>query len=451
MLEVCRSAGAGSGTGPEEATVTQDGRRGARGWSTGFWLIAIALGLSVVLAPGLAAPAWHAHPSAPTGADLTVASHPHDPFTYVSGNPQTYGNFGDSVSVGGTVVAVGALGEIVSGDAYAGHVYLFSSKTGVLLRTLTSPNAQAYGDFGASVATDGKTVVVGAPDETVSGLVDAGRAYVFSVSGTLLTTLVSPAAQTFGGFGDKVALSGSTVVVGAPYETVAGQPGAGHVYVFATSGTLLVTLASPGALYYGGQRASDFGLALAITGPTLVVGAPGENTSAGPRAGHAYLFKAKTGALLAVLSSPNAAAYGYFGISVGISGKTVVVGAYNETVSGQGTAGRAYAFQAPTGALLATFVSPNIQATGYFGASIAISKSTVLVGAYGEIVAGFAYAGHAYTFSVSGASLATLTSPSPQLQGFFGDTVAMSGSTIVVGASGETAAGFSFAGHAYQS
>ena len=61
----------------------------------------------------------------------------------------------------------------------AGHAYIFNAKTGALISTLTSPNAQTYGFFGWSVAISGKTVVVGAPYETGSGIPEAGNAYIF--------------------------------------------------------------------------------------------------------------------------------------------------------------------------------------------------------------------------------------------------------------------------------
>lgn len=45
--------------------------------------------------------------------------------------------------------------------------------------TLTSPNAQTDGSFGWSVAVSGTTVVVGAIGETASGYDSAGHSYVF--------------------------------------------------------------------------------------------------------------------------------------------------------------------------------------------------------------------------------------------------------------------------------
>jgi hypothetical protein len=64
-----------------------------------------------------------------------------------------------------------------------------------------------------------------------------------------------------------------------------------------------------------------------------------------------------------------------------------------------------------------TFTSPNPEPNGEFGWSVAISGNIVVVGAPGETVAGFAKAGRAYIFSSEGSLIATLTSPNPQTNG----------------------------------
>src|SRR2546428_12608279 len=84
--------------------------------------------------------------------------------------------------------------------------------------TFNSPNAQPDGYFGFSVAVSGTSMVVGAPQEYANGLFHAGHVYVFSTAGSLLATLTSPNAQTQGFFGYSVAVSGMRGVVGAPYE-----------------------------------------------------------------------------------------------------------------------------------------------------------------------------------------------------------------------------------------
>ena len=94
-------------------------------------------------------------------------------------------------------------------------------------------------------------------------------------------------------------------------------------------------------------------------------------------------------------------------------------------------------------------MSPKAQMVGRFGQSVAINGNAVVVGAFSENSSGVVSAGNAYVFNAqSGALVTTLTSPSPQDYGSFG-TVAISGNTVVIGAEGENSSGYPSAGKAY--
>jgi hypothetical protein len=270
---------------------------------------------------------------------------------------------------------------------------------------LSSPRAQFNGEFGYSVATDGSVVVVGAPEENLSGCEYAGSAYVFNAqTGALVTTLNSPNPQPYGEFGYFVTISGNDLVVG----------GDGNAYVFsATTGALLATHASPNS------QDSEPGYSFATSGSVVVIGAPLQNVSGDGFAGNANISKAASGALVATLTSPNLQYFGEFGYSVAASGNLIVVAAPGETVGGNSSAGHSYVFNAETGALVTTLTSPIPQYNGNFGLSVAISGNIAVVGAPGETADGDAYAGHAYIFSVasttleSSSSTAVITRSSP--------------------------------------
>ena len=83
---------------------------------------------------------------------------------------------------------------------------------------------------------------------------------------------------------------------------------------------------------------------MAILGTTILVGAVYETALGHEEAGHAYTFSAVTGDLLSTLTSPHAQSYGEFGCSVAISDVALVVGAYDETTLGHFEAGHAYVF-----------------------------------------------------------------------------------------------------------
>jgi FG-GAP repeat len=371
--------------------------------------------------------------------------------TLTSPVAQEGGAFGSSTATDGKVTVVGAPDETADGQPDAGNVYVFNASTGALIESFSSPNAQPFGDFGTSVSVSGQVVVVGAYGETADGDGAAGHAYTFNtMTGALISTLTSPNAQSDGYFGWSVAVSGKTVVVGAPFETAGGFDGAGNAYTFdAATGALVRSLSSPDS-----QSDGYFGYAVAASGKTLVVGAYGEAANGFNNAGHAYTFDAKTGAMISTLSSPNRQTDGDFGVSVAASGSVVAVGARGESADGFACAGHAYMFSV-SGVLTNTLTSPNAQGCedfgkGDFGWSVAASKEFVVVGAPDETADGFEAAGHAYTFSAAtGGLVSTLTSPNAQEDGSFGGSAAASGKTVAVGAPSEAAGGDSGAGHDY--
>ncbi len=81
------------------------------------------------------------------------------------------------------------------------------------------------------MAITGKSIVVGAPEETVLGDLEAGRAYTFNASGGLVSTLISTNSQAYGLFGLSVAIGGTTIAVGAPLESAYGIGTAGITYL----------------------------------------------------------------------------------------------------------------------------------------------------------------------------------------------------------------------------
>jgi len=362
--------------------------------------------------------------------------------------PMTTGErwFGGSIAFDGPFVVVGAPLETVAGYADAGEAYVFDATTGGLITALSNPGPQTDGQFGASVGVSGYTVVVGTKYYSVSGVTYAGRAYIFNATaGNLLLTLDSPKPETDGHFGWSVAINGTDVLVGAPFEKSKGVSSAGNAYVFdAGTGSLISTLKSPSPITFG-----EFGYSVAISGSLAVVGAPGESVSGLAGAGDAHVYKASTGALLSSPTSATPQTGGAFGYSVGISGTTAVVGAPDETGAGYTLGGNAYLFKAKTAVLIASLASPNAIASEAFGFSVAISGSTVVVGAPGETASGFLGAGNASVWTSAGALVSAISSPNAQTNGDFGYAVATNGTAEAVGAPLETASGYVEAGNAY--
>lgn len=362
--------------------------------------------------------------------------------TLKSPNVQSGGSFGKSVATNGGLVVVGAPNDTYEGFPGVGNVYVFNATTGSLAYTLNAPESYRYQRFGYSVAI-GSVIVVGTPYVNYGN----GAAYVFnSTTGALISTLTSPDPQEYGEFGLSVATSGNIAVVGAPFESSNGLTYAGNAYVFnAETGALITSLTSPNA-----QASGLFGQSVATNGKVAVVGAPYENSEDLRLAGNVYIFNAVSGNLNGNLSSPHAWENGLFGYSVAISGSSVVVGAPFEESEDHEFGGNVYIFNSNSDVYLAGLTSPNPARFGYFGWSVAISGNVVAVGAYRESSNGHIHSGNAYTYNVrTGELIRTLTSHTEREFGHFGWSVAISGKVVVVGAPHEKIPGHEHAGLAY--
>jgi hypothetical protein len=367
----------------------------------------------------------------------------------------------------------------LAGMLLAGSLIIASAQAQVL-RTLESPNPEAYGYFGTvagagDVNNDGcQDVVVGAMAES-GGALDAGRAYVFrGNTGDLLFALQSPNAEANGSFGSTVSGAGDVnndgyddVIVGARWEDVDATANAGRAYIFnGQTGGVLHTLASPNVEGSGqfGNWVSGAGDVNSDGCDDVIVGAYYESGGAG----RAYVFNGQTGGILYALESPNPEAAGCFGIGVSSAGDVnsdgyddMIVGAWNED-GGAIDAGRAYIFSGDGGGLLHTLESPSPEGAGSFGHSVSGAGDVnndgyddVIVGA-GNEDGGAAGAGKAHIFNgQTGGLVRTLQSPNSELSGGFGEWVSGAGDVnndgnddVIVGAHNEDG-GAANAGRAY--
>ena len=207
-----------------------------------------------------------------------------------SRTPGAFSQFGQVVAASADYVVVSAPLED-TGPQDAGAVYVYRTRDGSRLRTIAHPQPQALSHLGPSLALDGDLLVVGAPDQDVDAIQNAGAAYVFDLrSGAFLSILTKPGTQAGDDFGASVALSGSRVVVGAPGDDT-GAINTGAAFVFAArTGSLIQSVLNPT------PTASEPGSSAAVEGDTLVVGArllwcrpsvPERSISTTWRAGHA--------------------------------------------------------------------------------------------------------------------------------------------------------------------
>ena len=121
------------------------------------------------------------------------------------------------------------------------------------------------GTFGTTLAMSGTTAVIGDFEHTLDGNADQGEVYIFTLSGgswSQTTTLSASDGEANDEFGFSVAISRTTVIVGAPFHEVSGNVQEGAAYIFTLSGGSWTQSAelTPGGAY------SRVGYSVAISG-----------------------------------------------------------------------------------------------------------------------------------------------------------------------------------------
>ena len=304
--------------------------------------------------------------------------------------------------------AVGIAGDETDNSAlYSGAVYVFrrdSSEQWHQEAYIKASDSVAGIAFGGAVALDGDTLAVSAR-HTLEGSVYVFRRDESGVWSQQATVTPSDSA-TDDGFGNTLALEGDTLIVGSPFHGgVPRQRGA--VYVFERSGG-----AWSEKVRLQGSNTDDydtFGNSVALSGTTLAVGAPGESSSAvgvdgnqsdnsKSQSGAAYVFEKGAGgwAQVAYIKASNTDSKDLFGSTMALSGDWLAVTAWNEASVATGVDGVQTDNSRPGSGAAYLFVrdadgkwsqelylkAMNADANDRFGvSSAALSRAMLIVGA----------------------------------------------------------------------
>ena len=345
--------------------------------------------------------------------------------------------FGSAVAISGDTALIGSWGDDIGENVDQGSAVVFvrSGETWTKQRKLTADGGSGDDKFGLSVALSGDTAVIGVIGEDF-GYADQGAVYVFSRVGTEWSQqprLFAPDGEADDKFGAPVAISGDTVVVGASFDDVGGNANQGSAHVFDICQALAEQDQLTGNI---GAESEYFGVKVAISGDTAVVGAKFDTVDGNEKQGSAYVF-VRTGARWTrqqMLTGSNSAADDWFGSSVGISGDTVIVGATDEEVGANTDQGSAYIFvrNGTTWTQQQRLTSSDGGMYDHFGQSVAISGDTAIVGVESHDTDGNTSQGAAYVFVRSGATWTERQKlvASDGVEGDrFGHSVAISGDT----------------------
>lgn len=340
-------------------------------------------------------------------------------------------DFGNAIARSGDTLVIGAPYEdTTAANSGAAYVFTRTGSTWTEQAHLKASNAGTNDEFGRAVAIDGNTLAVGASreDSNATGVggnqadnggADSGAVYVFTRTGTTWSQQAYIKASNTGAddsFGNWVAIVGTTLAVGAPFEDsnatgINGNQGSnsasdsGAAYVFTRAGNTWSQQAYVKASNTGGI--DNFGFNLAVSGDTLVVGSEHEdsaatgiggdqtdNSAGDSGAAYVYLRSGTTWSQQAYLKASNTGAGDIFGDSIALAGDTLVVGARKEDsaavgIDGDGAndnaldSGAAYVFRrnGTTWIQQAYLKASNTEAGDELGISAGIARDLIVIGA----------------------------------------------------------------------
>lgn len=325
-----------------------------------------------------------------------------------------------------------ALAALLVGVSVASAVTVLAPP--LALGKLVSDDDRVFERFGSAVATDGRRLVVGAPE---NGIGRAGAVHVFGLGPTWgdHAMLVAPDEDAFGRLGWSVDVEGDTVVAGAPSDMLGPccDTDGGSVYVFrdAQGWSFEQRITAPVPVRRGG-----FGSAVVLDGDTLVVGAA-HRGGVFEAIGRAYVYERSDDGWSFVQELDNTGASIFFGGAVALTGETIVVGDLGDGNAGPFQRGAAHVFERVDGrweraATLRPLNNVGIESIAF---SVAAARDTVVLGSQG---AGVAYV---YERAAGGwQQTARLVHADPNL--FFGHGLATDGTIVAVGAPGGGAGAF---------
>ena len=297
--------------------------------------------------------------------------------------------FGLAVAIDGNTIAVGAARK----NDFAGAVYIFvKNGTAWELQQLLTPEDPEVDSFGYSVALSGNTLLVGAPGDDEAGVPFAGSASVFvrtDTSWELQEKLLPESSTDPGSFGWSVALDGNTAVMGAPFE----NDFVGSASVFVRSGTAWDQQQK--LLSESPTDTPAFGWSVAVDADTTVIGTGGGNfASIFTRSGTTWTRQQR-------ITGDDSDREG-FGNAVAVLDEMVVIGIPRDLRGTTGFIGSAgvYVRSGTTWYFQQTLLSDVVDDVALFGNAVAISGDIILIGAPLDTIGGTFGLGSAWAFHI---------------------------------------------------
>ena len=299
-----------------------------------------------------------------------------------------------------------------------GGIYVYNID-GTGEQMITASDSADNDRFGVSVAMSDTHVVVGAWADDDAGS-NSGSVYIYNLDGTGEVKITASDGTVNDYFGQTVAMSDTHIVVGAIADDDAGSA-SGSVYVYNTDGTGEVKITASDA-----AENDQFGTSVAVTDTKVVVGAIADDDG-GNNSGSVYVYNLDGTGEVKITAS-DGAAMDFFGSSVAISSTKVIVGAQGNDDAGS-SSGSVYVYNTDgTGEVKIT--ASDAAADDRFGCSVAMSDTKVAVGARSQDND----SGAVYVYNTDGTGEQKIVASDGAGGDQFGQSVAIQGDKIIVGA-----------------
>jgi hypothetical protein len=295
-------------------------------------------------------------------------------------------------------------------------------------------NGQDFSDFGYSIAISSDLALIGAPTEPIEGDTDRGVVYFFKFNGVNWVeqaTLLASNGTSSDNFGGSITISGNTAIIGAGDSPATDDPFPGTAYIFTYDG---VQWTEQAQLMGDNDGEDNFGGATAFDGKKILIGSPYAYINAiWDGSAYSYTYDGLTPIFEHKFTLSDSEDYDQFGIGVAISGDTAVIGARRSYSSSKAGSAYVYQWNGTAWTQQAELTADDGSLRNYFGSTVAIQDNRIYVGAPSD---GNVNGGAVYVFTFDGISWqqqAKLTGFEGTFDGF-GYALAVQAGTLVVGA-----------------
>lgn len=357
-------------------------------------------------------------------------------------NGITGSQFGFNVSVSSNFAIIGNPRDDIGANTDQGSasIYQFNGSNWVFMQKISDPTGAALNNFGINVSISGNYAVVGEPRYDVGPNTGQGAACVYQFNGSswvLMQRIIDATGSANASFGQNVSVSGNYIAIGAVLETVGGHTLQGTASVYQYNGTSWVLMQK--IIDATGGSTDNFGR-VALSGNYLAIG--GSNSNLGQGSVSVYQYNGSAWVLMQKIIP--AGSFGdYFGATVSLSGTYLLVSSNGDDIGSNTDQGSASIFQynGTNWVLMQTLIDPNGTTNDFFGLGVSISSNYAIIGITGHAVGNSTNQGSAIIYQHVGAGwqkLQYITDPGGSTNDGLGQTAALDGATkrFLIGAPG---------------